>query len=173
MKNKIVLALTLSLAFLMAACGDSGAALKKTADSLAAAVRLDSIHDSDSLVAATAVADSMAKRMTMIDSTTMALAGKWWENKALASGKQSVFVKDGQPLPPARGRAFFVFMEDGNFAWHPIAPADGNLEVKGTWATSEKNVYTFTYGNVAPKNCPKSMKVVSILAGRLKCELTW
>lgn len=173
MKNKILLALAVSLTLVIAACGDSGAALKKAADSTAAALKADSIHDADSIMTETAKADSMAKRLAMMDSTTLALVGKWWENKAASSGKTSVFVKDGLPLPPARGRAFFEFMQDGNFAWHPIAPADGNLEVKGTWVTTEKNNYTFTYGNVSPKNCPKSMKVLSVDAGKLKCELTW
>jgi hypothetical protein len=164
MKLRITIFLTLAAAvFGLASCGNATEeAAKKKQDSIAAAVKADSIHDADST--AKAVAEE-SMRKAQLDSTNQMLAGKWWHNRTEDANGTFTYRKDGYKLPPARGRESFTFGVDGSWSFAPIGPTDKNEGKKGSWTSTEKGKYTFTY-EAKCEQCPLQMEVVELTADK-------
>lgn len=51
----------------------------------------------------------------------------------LSDSFRKLYVADGQPLPPARGRTGMTFEKGGKYTYIGIAPADGPLPFDGSW----------------------------------------
>jgi hypothetical protein len=70
-----------------------------------------------------------------------------------------VYRLSGNRFPPARGRAGFENKTGGVFIDHPIAPADGNGSVQGTWKLAPDGKLTVTFADTERKAL--TFKVVS------------
>ncbi len=57
----------------------------------------------------------------------------WRQAAALSDSFKKLYVADGQPLPPARGRTGMTFEKGGKYTYIGIAPADGPLPFSGSW----------------------------------------
>src|SRR5690242_20720621 len=62
-----------------------------------------------------------------------AIIGSWRHSHEEDADGVKVYRTSDYRFPPARGRAGFEIKKGGAFIDHPIAPADGNESVKGTW----------------------------------------
>lgn len=57
----------------------------------------------------------------------------WQKTGQLTDTRQKLYVAEGQPLPPARGRTGMIFEKNGKYTYIGIAPADGPLNFNGSW----------------------------------------
>jgi hypothetical protein len=71
--------------------------------------------------------------------------GHWVHSYEEDAGGTKVYRPAGSKFPPSRGRAGFEIKKGGDFLDHPIAPADGNESIPGTWKldTAGKVIVTF------------------------------
>jgi hypothetical protein len=79
-----------------------------------------------------------------------------------------VYRPSGYRFPPARGRAGFENKTGGVFIDHPIASADGNGSVQGTWKLGRDGKMTVTFADTERK--PLTFKVVSCNGKVLKIK---
>jgi hypothetical protein len=57
----------------------------------------------------------------------------WQKTAMLMDSFKKLYVAEGQPLPPARGRTGMIFERGGKYTYIGIAPADGPLYFNGSW----------------------------------------
>lgn len=61
------------------------------------------------------------------------LLGAWVHAHEEDAAGIDVFRPSAFPLPPSRGRIGFELLADGTLMYRAIAPADGGLELAGSW----------------------------------------
>ncbi len=69
----------------------------------------------------------------------------WVHSYEEDAGGVQVYRPAGYKFPPSRGRAGFEIKRDGSFVDYPIAPADGNEKVPGTWRLDESGRVVVTF----------------------------
>ena len=57
----------------------------------------------------------------------------WMESHEERSDEVEVYRDSAFRFPPARGREGFTIERSGEFIWHRIAPADGNMDIPARW----------------------------------------
>jgi hypothetical protein len=88
-----------------------------------------------------------------------AVIGHWVHSHEEDGEGVKVYRLSGYHFPPARGRAGFEIKKGGVFIDHPIAPADGNESVEGTWKLGRDGKLTVTFADKERKAL--TFKVVS------------
>ena len=64
-----------------------------------------------------------------------AVFGDWMHSHEEDTSDVAVYRRPGYDFPPARGRRGFEIKRNGEFIWHRIAAADGNIDSQGRWRT--------------------------------------
>jgi hypothetical protein len=71
--------------------------------------------------------------------------GHWVHSREEDAGGVKVYRPSGYKFPPSRGRDGFEIKKGGEFIDHPIAPADGNESVAGTWKPEGEGKVVVTF----------------------------
>ncbi len=91
-----------------------------------------------------------------------ALVRRWMHSSEEDTADESVYRPDSYGFPPARGRVGLEFRADGTCAEIEIAPADGSLDINGSW-----HVVGRTVELSLPDQESRNVQVVSIDKDRL------
>lgn len=71
---------------------------------------------------------------------SQALLKTWLHSFEEDQGNIEVYRPRGFSFPLARGRIGFAIMRDGSFIQYDIGPADGIVEIPGTWTLESEDV---------------------------------
>ena len=116
-------------------------------------------------VFAISVAPAVATPARQIDaSETLAscLLGSWVHAYEEDVAGIDVFRPADFPLPPSRGRIGFALHPDGSLTYRAIAPADGVLELAGSWSLAPPNGLS-----LALPEGTETRRIVACAPGRL------
>ena len=74
------------------------------------------------------------------------LVGTWNHSVEEQTDALLIFRPEGYELPRARGRESMEFKKNGEYIYYQIAPADGYLELKGSFELqNEGNILVVSY----------------------------
>jgi hypothetical protein len=77
----------------------------------------------------------------------IAAEAKWVHSYENDANGFKAYRPSSYAFPPARGREAFALTSDGAFTHYPIAPTDGNSEIKGTWAPKGERAISISLEN--------------------------
>lgn len=108
------------------------------------------------------VAAAPSPQTESLERVAPCLLGSWVHAHEEDVAGIDVFRPSEFPLPPARGRVGFEIRSDGSLTYRAIAPADGVLELAGSWWISPPHAIS-----MALPEGTETRQIVSCEPGRL------